>query len=71
MPKVKHTNTELRDTRRGGLDKGQRETRQYIQKTKTEMEAGQLTKSDEKQNSTQDREQLNYKREEERENMVN
>lgn len=35
------------------------------------METGQLTKSDEKQNSTQDREQLNYKREEERENMVN
>lgn len=28
------------------------------------METGQLTKSDEKQNSTQDREQLNYKREE-------
>lgn len=28
------------------------------------METGQLTKSDEKQNSTQDGEQLNYKREE-------
>lgn len=38
------------------------------------METGQLTKSDEKQNSTQDREQLNYKRKRdtaERENMVN